>query len=274
MIEKSYIGGDEQPFCRLKFAFSASGHRCVIFRRGPSKSVRMILWDLKKNEFSYGQWLNGPISHFDISPKADHVIYFVSYHKKRAPYLWVALSKPPYFSALSMWPISDAWGGACAFIDESSICIEKGMYQADLKLNTRFHLKNYNFVDKTNIWSWKMERDGWVAHNQLDRPKKHGVHQVEWRKQSPKMGLTLCWQLRRSAEPKHKYWLLESRGEIVLTDTDCADFHPDGRLAISQNGRLLMKDITNKGLLTTVEIADFNDQWPENIIAPHSAKRW
>jgi len=136
MIRPAKAGGDKLPPCRLKFLFSSKAKRCVILRRGPSDQVRFIVWDIARNKFIPGQWLHGPIRVFDIPPRGEHIIYFVSYHKTRFPYLWVAISKPPYFTALAMWQIPDAWGGSCAFVDKSKIYIEKEMNQSCLELST------------------------------------------------------------------------------------------------------------------------------------------
>ena len=50
----------------------------VVFRRGPTKQVRMILWRLDSDELERGQWLAGRIypERCDISPDGRLVIYF------------------------------------------------------------------------------------------------------------------------------------------------------------------------------------------------------
>jgi hypothetical protein len=45
----------------------------VIFRRGPSKQVLLIKWDLERDTFAFGQWLRGRIyeRRCDLSPQGD-----------------------------------------------------------------------------------------------------------------------------------------------------------------------------------------------------------
>lgn len=264
------------PPCRLKFAFSSNGKRCVILRRGPSDWVRMILWDMVTNEFSLGQWLHGPIRDFDISPQGDHVIYFVSYHKKRSPYLWVAISKPPYFSALAMWPISDAWGGTCAFIDEEKISINKGMYQSSLDLAPNFQLEKYSIVELDSLEEWKAKRRGWHKQTPSDGSDSRVRNNPEFRKKSPKDELTLCSRRSRNyhSTPRYRYWLLNTDGKTIELGAEFADFDPSGRLIFSNKGRLCVGNIDESGQLVTNEIADFNNQVPEEIEAPLSARTW
>lgn len=268
-------GSAKLPACRLKFLFSSKGKRCVILRRGPSNWVRLVLWDIAKNEFIQGQWLNGPIRDFDISPNGDHIIYFVSYHKTRFPYLWVAISRPPYFSALAMWPISDAWGGSCAFIDKSSIYIEKGMNQDYLELSTKFHLKKYKLVDVRHDWDWKMKRNGWTPTIPNDHPEGHGMYNLVWKKKLFLNNLTLCFRNETRTKSNISYWLEEeSKEEIALPAVDCADLDPYGRLIVARSGMLHIARIEDQKDLILDKIADFNDQIPENILAPNHARRW
>jgi len=266
------------PPARLKFLFSQKGKRCVILRRGPSDWVRLILWDMVKNEFLPGQWLNGPIRDFDISPDGEHLIYFVSYHKTRAPYLWTAISKPPYFTALAMWPISDAWGGYCAFVDNSKIYIERGIYQDKLELSAKHTLKRYSLVDKVHNrdfgLGWKMERNGWIRAMSNDNPVGEGKF-FAWKKNLLQKRLTLYLQYKTTKGGiKHNYWLESNEERITLPSVDCADLDPFGRLVVAQSGILSFAKVDDSNELILDEIADFNAQFPEEIIAPGHAKRW
>src|ERR1700760_351322 len=84
----------------------------VILRRGPSKQVLMIHWNLKNDTFVHGQWLKARVyeRRCDLSPEGDMLLYFAATHRK--PYgTWSAVSRPPFFTALALWPKGDAWGG-------------------------------------------------------------------------------------------------------------------------------------------------------------------
>lgn len=101
----------------------------VIFRRGPSKQVCSILWDLKTNKFKLGQWLKGRIyerrSH--ISPDGKHMIYFAMNGKWESETrgAWTAISKPLYLKALTLYAKGDCWNGGGLFIDNNSYLLNE-----------------------------------------------------------------------------------------------------------------------------------------------------
>lgn len=83
----------------------------VLLRTGPSKKTLMIRWDLDTDEFSLGQWLNYTVKHERSGLSEDGKLfayYALDYRRKSqseaGPH--VAISRPPYFSALALW-----WAG-------------------------------------------------------------------------------------------------------------------------------------------------------------------
>jgi hypothetical protein len=101
----------------------------VVFRRGPSKQVCSILWDLKTNKFKLGQWLKGRIyerrSH--ISPDGKHMIYFAMNGKWKSETQgsWTAISKPPYLKALTLYAKGDCWNGGGFFFDNKNYLLNE-----------------------------------------------------------------------------------------------------------------------------------------------------
>ena len=95
----------------------------VIFRRGPTKQVLLIKWNFRrKDSFEFGQWFKGRIyeRRCDLSPGGDLLIYFAA--KQKPPmYSWTAISKPPWFTALALWPKGDCWNGGGWFVDDRKI---------------------------------------------------------------------------------------------------------------------------------------------------------
>src|SRR5436309_2920689 len=84
----------------------------VVFRRGPSKQVLMLTWDLRTDRLTEGQWFKGRVyeRRCDLSPSGEHLIYFAGKHTGPLG-TWTAVSKPPNFTAELLWPKGDAWGG-------------------------------------------------------------------------------------------------------------------------------------------------------------------
>jgi hypothetical protein len=50
-----------KPPCRLAFLFAASAPVVVILRRGPSRRVKMVVWNTKTDHFVDGEWWHGRI---------------------------------------------------------------------------------------------------------------------------------------------------------------------------------------------------------------------
>lgn len=98
--------------------------RAVIFRRGPSKQVLVLGWRTDNDTFYLGQWLKGRIyeRRCDLSPRGQRLVYFAA--KFRGSYYsWTAVSRPPYLTALALWPKADTWGGGGLFASEDELLL-------------------------------------------------------------------------------------------------------------------------------------------------------
>jgi hypothetical protein len=82
----------------------------VIFRRGPSKLVRLIGWDLKTHTFAPGQWFKGDIyvRNSDLSPDGTKLVYFAAKHHGKLGE-WIAVSTPPFLTAHVLWGTIGTW---------------------------------------------------------------------------------------------------------------------------------------------------------------------
>jgi hypothetical protein len=93
---------------------AAKADVCVLLRHGSRKQVLMIRWDLATDEFDIGQWLNAPIQSAALSPDG-RLFAFEAYSFRpreagnSGPYL--AISRPPYFTALAFWWSAPTFGG-------------------------------------------------------------------------------------------------------------------------------------------------------------------
>lgn len=109
-----------RPFpARLHVVLAPGVHRAVIFRRGPSRHVCTIGWDLERDRFTVGQWLNGRIyeRRADLSPDGKHLIYFAMNDrwKSKTRGSWTAISRAPYLKALVLLSKGDCWHGGGLF---------------------------------------------------------------------------------------------------------------------------------------------------------------
>ena len=114
----------------------------AVFRRGPSKNVLLLGWNTLNDTFQPGQWLKGRIyeRRCDLSPKGDLLVYCAA--NNRAPiYSWSAISRPPFLTALAMWPKNDAWGGGGRFVSRTRM--ELNHHDSELKLAQGFSVPKW-----------------------------------------------------------------------------------------------------------------------------------
>lgn len=65
---------------RIHAIIARERRRAVVFRRGPSKKVAVIGWNLNTDEFTPGQWFKGRIYEYrcDLSPDGRYLLYFAA----------------------------------------------------------------------------------------------------------------------------------------------------------------------------------------------------
>ena len=101
--------------------FARDTDRAVILRQGPSKQFRMILWHRDTDTFEDGQWIKQKIytERCDLSPDGEHFVYFTLDGKWKPPShgTYTVISKPPYWTAIALFPLGDTWSGGGAFLD-------------------------------------------------------------------------------------------------------------------------------------------------------------
>src|SRR5687768_15870669 len=97
--------------CRLFVYLAREAPLAVVLRRGPSDWARLSLWHPGSDTFEHGQWIKGRVyeRRSDLSPDGALFAAFVRQsggrpgHAPAASDTWVALSRPPFFSALAVW---------------------------------------------------------------------------------------------------------------------------------------------------------------------------
>jgi len=146
----------------------------VVFRRGPSKRVLLVFWRTDRDAFFPGQWLKGRIyeRRCDLSPSGERLIYFCGqYHKPLAT--WTAVSRPPYLTALALWPKGDTWGGGGLFADENTILLDHGRREAALaegfqlppEIRVLPQEEAWGEGERRSIEELRLCRDGWTLES-------------------------------------------------------------------------------------------------------------
>ncbi len=156
-----------KPGPRLYVLLARAAPRALIFRRGPSKLVQLVYWRTDSDAFFFGQWFKGRIyeRRCDLSPNGELLVYFAA--SQRLPYgAWTAVSRPPFLTALALWPKGDWRGGGGVFADDRHILLDHYSYETP-KLADGFELPSRIRVAPL-LWGpsagedgRRLERDGW-----------------------------------------------------------------------------------------------------------------
>jgi hypothetical protein len=289
------------PATRLYGLVARRAPLAVIFRRGPTRHVELLRWNLTTNEVEAGQWLKGRIyeRRSDLSPDGAFLAYFAG--KYETPLrTWTAISRPPFLTALAMWPKGDAWGGGGLFKDQRSFLLnhKPNEMTADpdhqpvgLRVLGAGEWSGHGEDDP--IQHVRLMRDGWQLIDNGAVAKEHGQRQPTWITFDPpvryRRGQTKASPilLERSLEGIHERqgrWYVTSHviriGNRIVRDlgrSDWADWGPNGDLLVATDGRLYRLDGSSEESLghnALDEVADLRAHTFEPRAAPPEATRW
>ncbi len=92
----------------------------VVIAASSGRLSRLYLWDTESDEFTPGQFLKGRAFVLDISPDAKYIVYRAhKFHTKAQEFL--AISHPPYFSALAFFPLHFINGSHAQFVGPKTL---------------------------------------------------------------------------------------------------------------------------------------------------------
>ncbi len=113
--------------CRLFLVFAAAAPVAVVLRRGPSRWVEVVKWHTDSDLFEPGQWLHGRIigARCGLSADGRYFVYFATrYGSRSGPDTWTAVSRPPWLTALKLWPSGDMWHGGGRFDIDGTLQVD------------------------------------------------------------------------------------------------------------------------------------------------------
>lgn len=288
---------------RLYAILARESQRAVVFRRGPSKWVLLVSWDRARDAFSPGQWFHGRIyeRRCDLSPSGERLVYFAASWKGPLQ-TWTAVCKPPWITAIALWPKGDAWGGGGLWEGERLLRLNHPASQ--MALAPGFSLPRRVRVESLGPWSGRGEdgpiqgmrlaRDGWRAV-QEGRSRWRGLGAKSSfdmeppaidERPAPGGGLTLRKTTVAIGERGGPWWVEEfalverrARAEAPLGRLDWADWDCTGDLLFARSGRVYRwrPDLDARGrarIDDAREIADLRALRPESIEAPPRAREW
>lgn len=286
----------------------------VVFRRGPSKHVRLIRWTLDNDRFQPGQWLKAQVykARCDLSPDGELLCYFAGNH--RAPYAtWTAISRPPWFTALALWPKGDAWGGGGLFDSSMRLRLnhrtepfrrkDETALADGFKLPKRFAVEplgeHAGWGEDDPIRVMRLQRDGWLL--------VQGAQGIRWEGVGAPVGATaetpeilakplntrsgLLYTLRVA---RHGRFERDGRSNVETAElvgpgpeqatlrelgpVDWADLDHNGDVLWAWAGKLWRlprpRRVADFATAAPRLLADFNDMRFEAIAPPAAARKW
>lgn len=289
---------------RLFALIAREARSAVVFRRGPSKSVLLLAWDLKTDTIQAGQWFKGRIyeRRGDLSPDGQLLVYFAASY--RGPWrTWTAISRPPYLTALAAWPKGDAWGGGGLFHDNHSLELNHWP-DAEMHLAPGYSLpRDFNVGplgpasgrgEDDPISSMRAHRDGWSMMSPGHSSKFGFGAAYKWRIDPPTVlekpldsshRVVLRTNLHGIGERDGSWYAQTGRlahtstsDQLELGRVDWADVDHNGDLLFAREGclfRLPLRDIGSlKAPGAPKLIADLNDLRFETVPPPRVAQQW
>ena len=275
--------------CRLAVFLAAKVPSGVILRRGPSSWAQLVLWDRRRDRFEPGQWFRGRVyeRRCDLSPDGKLFVSFAAKHGPRRDddavgEAWTAVSRPPYFTALTLWRNLGTWYGGGAFVSERRLLLDAtGGQQPHPKFRLPRGLKVQPCPADSAPWEQRLLRDGWRLLERGFDPRSHrriGEREI-WQKADPRGRVKLCRQVEdvdftRYGGPYHDSYWLETKDDLIpLPAVTWADWERRDRLVFARAGKLFAARWDGDRLDET-ELFDFNPLQPRTLTAPGWARRY
>lgn len=275
------MGASESP-CRVYVYLAREAKVGVVLRRGPSEWARLSLWHTETDAIEHGQWFRGRVyeRRCDVSHDGSLFAYFARKSSGGADIdtdSWIAVSRPPWFTALALWSMGGTYVAGGLFTGPDALYLggvsdapNRGALPPSLRL-----AKDAPYIDHTPDWTDRtvyfnrLLRDSWTPAPSIN------VQQPVWERPNPGGSRTLVMAPIREAwfdtyGGRHavEYALLDNGDMRPLGRATWADWDHRGRLIMAQDGRLIECG-TDGGRR---EIADFNDQTPNPQPSPAWAR--
>lgn len=279
--------GSADP-CRLSVYLARDARVAAILRRGPSEWAQLALWDRDGDRVEPGQWFHGRVyeRRCDLSPDGRLFVYFAAKHGRRSDpddigEAWTALSRPPYFTALTLWTNLGSWYGGGVFESDRKLLLDA---TCSLTPHPKFKPSKVKVGIcpwETAPWEQRLLRDGWRLVERGFDPRNHwrvGDREV-WEKPHPALDLKICRQIedidfqRYGGPYGDTYWLETGTDLVPLAGVAWADWDTPARLVLVRDGVLLQAEWDGAGLKEDT-IFDFNPMRPQEVATPPPARRW
>jgi hypothetical protein len=273
--------------CRLFVYLARESPVAVVLRRGPTDWARLSLWHTDSDRFEHGQWLKGRVyeRRSDLSADGSLFAAFVRQSGGRDARrdTWIAVSRPPFFSALAVWFVGGTYHTGAFFPGHATLWLgfspdtppDIGHVPSWLSIAPA---RDIAYIDRTGEWTERtvhfnrLIRDGWTL-------LETEPYRTLWARRHPSRPLAL--HMMHSFENlqvaggryvvDYSLWNETEGREQGIGQATWADWDQRGRLVVARQGKLLWWPLESG---TLEEIADFNGHEPDPQPAPDAAGSW
>jgi hypothetical protein len=210
----------------------------------------------------------------DLSPNGKLFAYFALGGRKADEHWnWTAVSRPPYFSPLALWPGTGPDGGAY-FASDSELALLGTHHERkrDQKQNLRLKLVEPSKT-QLQLLGWAgLVRNGWMLAQNVNDSK---VLEQIVEKRIPQSDWILQRRIKWNTGSVHKsdYVMSNARHRIPLESANWADVDQQGRVVFTGSGKLFAGEIRGQQLIRN-ELANFNNSQPDPADPPKWALQW
>ncbi len=274
--------------CRLSVYLASKARVALVLRRGPSDWAQLTLWDRATDQFEPGQWFHGRVyeRRCDLSPDGALFVYFAAKHGRthdpdEVGEAWTAISRPPYFTALTLWDNLGSWYGGGVFASRSKVLLD---VTCSLEQHPKFKPAKVR-LDRVPAdsapWEQRALRDGWQLAERGFDPRTHrrvGKREI-WQKPHAGAPITLGREVEDvdfesyGGPYRESYWLETADDIVPLPGVTWADWDGAERLVLVRDGVVLEARWTSTGL-AEADLFDFNPLGPAEVPTPAWATHW
>jgi hypothetical protein len=207
---------------------------------------------------------------------------------KEYTYAWTAISKPPYLTALALWPKGDCWNGGGLFHSNKALALYHTPATKPHPEHKPPRWLHVTFTDRGRgeddpISSDRLERDGWKREQEWKvenhgHPKWYHTEQPEIRQKFNRNRKTAVQLIRaiNRLDYTEEFFVLTDRRTCVapIKQARWADWDQNGRLVFCRDGRVYAASLSVAGDWKEAELANFNSSKPVPLPHPRSATIW
>jgi hypothetical protein len=176
---------------------------------------------------------------------------------------WTAVSRPPYLTALALWPVGGRWVGDAVFVDDQTIMVG----WAGEPQHHRDHPPG-----PLPVLGWR------AAGLSCQRSSEFGWQgSTDVRKTSADLTLGREWPVGRyyPSNAITAYRLYGQANRLLATfEAHWADWDQQGRLVATIGGRVVAGKLTRDKRLVWRQLTDLHDEKPARLEAPDWAQSW